>query len=116
MLKRKLHYCVRKAELDLEFLFLCRDSNTIPNIWNFYTSNQSFKVSLTYKQCQIKSLENIRHKKPYMTVLNKELNPSLFSLQHEIDFINFSQVKSLFIWSNNKILASKSSMQQKKVK
>ena len=31
----KLNYLIRKAELDLEFLLRCRDSNVIPNFLNF---------------------------------------------------------------------------------
>ena len=31
----KLNYLIREAELDLEFLLRCRDSNVIPNFLNF---------------------------------------------------------------------------------
>ena len=31
----KLNYLIRKAELDLEFLLRCRDSNVIPNFLTF---------------------------------------------------------------------------------
>ena len=31
----KLDYLIRKAELELEFLSRCRDSNVIPNFLNF---------------------------------------------------------------------------------
>ena len=31
----KLDYLIRKAELELEFLLRCRDSNVIPNFLNF---------------------------------------------------------------------------------
>ena len=52
MLKRiqkfgKLNYCLRKAELDLEFLLRYRDSNVIPNFLNFCIFSQSLKASLT---------------------------------------------------------------------
>ena len=45
----------------------------------------------------------------------KEFNPSHSSLQHEICFIDFAHVSSLFLISNNGILASKSAIQQKKL-
>ena len=42
-------------------------------------------------------------------------NSSHSSLQHEISFIDFAHVSSLFLRSNNRILASKSATQQKKL-
>ena len=57
--------------------------------------------------------ERIRHKKSDIRVLKKEFNSSHSSLQHEISFITFAHVSSLFLRSNNRILASKSATQQK---
>ena len=112
----KLDYRLRKAELDLEFLLRCRDSNVIPNFLNFRVSSHYLKASLTYRQCQLKLLqEEIRHKKSDIRVLKKEFNSSHSSLQHEISFIDFAHVSSLFLRSNNRILASKSAIQQKKL-
>ena len=112
----KLDYRLRKAELDLEFLLRCRDNNVIPNFLNFRVSSHYLKASLTYRQCQLKLLqEEIRHKKSDIRVLKKEFNSSHSSLQHEISFIDFAHVSSLFLRSNNRILASKSAIQQKKL-
>ena len=36
----KLDYRLRKAELDLEFLLRCRDSNVIPTFLNFRVNSQ----------------------------------------------------------------------------
>ena len=41
----KLDYRLRKAELDLEHLLLCRDSNVIPNFFNFGVSSHYLKAS-----------------------------------------------------------------------
>ena len=112
----KLDYHLRKAELDLEFLLWCRDSHVIPNFLNFRVSSHYLKASLTYKQYPLKLLQDeIRHKKSDIRVLKKELNSSHSSLQHEISFIDFAHVSSLFLRSNNRILASKSNIQQKKL-
>ena len=112
----KLDYRIRKAELDLEFLLQCRDSNVIPNFLNFRVSSHYLKAFLTYKQCQLKLLqEKIHHKKSDIRLLKKEFNSSHSSLQHEISLIDFAHVSSLFLRSNNRILASKSAIQQKKV-
>ena len=81
---------------------------------NFCISSQSLKVSLTYRQCQLKLLqEEIPYKKSDTRILKKEFNTRLSSLQHEISFIDFAHVSSLFLRSNNRILASKSATQQK---
>ena len=112
----KLDYRLRKAELDLEFLLRCRDNNVIPNFLNFRVSSHYLKASLTYRQCQLKLLqEEIRHKKSDIRVLKKEFNSSHSSLQHEISFIDFAHVSSLFLRSNNRILSSKSAIKQKKL-
>ena len=112
----KLDFRLRKAELDLELLLRCRDNNGIPNFLNFRVSSHYLKASLTYRQCQLKLLqEEIRHKKSDIRVLKKEFNSSHSSLQHEISFIDFAHVSSLFLRSNNRILASKSAIQQRKL-
>ena len=59
--------------------------------------------------------EEIHHKKSDIRVLKKEFSSSHSSLQHEISFIDFAHVSSLFLRSNNRILASKSAIQQKKL-
>ena len=102
--------------MDLEFLLRCRDSNVLLNFLYFRVSSQYLKAFLTYRQCQLKLLqEEIRHKKSDIRVLKKEFNSSHSSLQHEISFIDFAHVSSLFLRSNNRILASKSAIQQKKL-
>ena len=109
-----LDYCPRRVELDLEFLLRCRDSSAIPNFWNFHVRCQSLKASLTYKQCQLKLLhEEICCKKSDIRDLKKEFNSSHSSLQHEISFIDFAHVSSVFLRSNSIILASKSATRQK---
>ena len=66
--------------------------------------SQSLRSLLIYKQCQLKLLqENFRHRKPDIRVLKKELNSSHSSLQHEIIFIDFTYVSSLFLGSNKRI-------------
>ena len=112
----KHDYRLRKAELDVEFLLQCRDNNVISNFLDFCVSSQSLKASLTYRQCQLKLLqEEIRHKKSDIRVLKKEFNSSHFSLRYETRFIDFAHVSSLFLRNNNRILASKSATHRKKL-
>ena len=66
----KLDYRLCKAALDLQFLLRCRDGNVIPNFLNFCVSSQSLKASLTYRQSQLKLLqEEIGHKKSEIILL-----------------------------------------------
>ena len=112
----KLDCRLRKAELHLECLLRCRDSKVIPNFLNFRVSSQSLKACLIYKQRRLKFLqEEICHKKSDIRVLKEKLNYSHSSLQHEISFIDFAHVSSLYLRSNNRILASKSATKQEKL-
>ena len=83
---------------------------------NFLVSSQSINASLTHNQCQLKLLKKeIFHKISDIRILKREFNFSHSSLQQEISFVDFAHVSSLFLRSNNKILASKSATQQKKL-
>ena len=95
----------------MEFLLRCRNRDVITN---FFVSSHSHKASLTYKQCQLKLLqEEICHKRSSVKFLKKEFNSIPSLLQHETSFIDFAQISSLFLKSNNKMLTSKSAAQQK---
>ena len=59
--------------------------------------------------------EEIRHKKSDIRLLNKEFNSIHSSMQKKTTFIEFLYRGSLFLRTNNRILESKSAMQQKKL-
>ena len=111
----KLDYRLRKAELDLQFLCKCDDSNVIPNFLNFRLANSHLKYSSTYRLCQLNLLrEEIRQKKSTLRNLQKEFSSLKVSLQNELNLIDFAHISTLFFGINDKILKSKSSVQQKK--
>ena len=111
----KLDYRLRKAELDLEFLCKCNDNNVIPKFLNFRVANNHLKFSTTYKQCQSNLLrEEIRQKKSTVRILQKEFTSLKSSLQNELNLIDFAHVSTLFFGINDRILESKSLVQQKK--
>ena len=57
----KIDYCLRKAEIDLEFLVKCKDNSVIPKFLNFRLANRSLRFSLIYAHCQSNLLlEEIR--------------------------------------------------------
>ena len=111
----KLDYRLRKAELDLQFLCKCDDSNVIPNFLNFRLANRHLKYSSTYTLCQLNLLrEEISQKKCTLRSLQKEFSSLKVSSQNELNLINFAHVSTLFFGINEKVLKSKSLVQQKK--
>ena len=111
----KLDYRLRKTELDLQFLCKCDDNNVIPNFLNFRLENSHLKYSSTCRLCQLNLLrEEIRQKKSTLRSLQKEFTSLKVSLQYEVNLIDFAHASTLFFGINDKILKSKSSVQQKK--
>ena len=111
----KLDYRLRKAEIDLQFLWKCNDSNVIPNFLNFRLANSNLKYSSTCRLCQLNVLrEEICQKKSTLKSLQKEFSSVKVSLQNELNLFDFAHVSTLFIGIKDKILKSKSSVQQKK--
>ena len=63
-------YCLRKAELDLQFLCKCNDSNVTPNFLNFRLANSYLNYSSTYRLCHLNLLrDKIRQKKSTLRTL-----------------------------------------------
>ena len=111
----KFDYRLRKTELDLQFLCKCDDNNVIPNFLNFRLANSHLKHSSTYRLCQLNLLrEEIRQKNSTLRSLQKEFSSLKVSFQNELNLIDFAHVSTLFFGINDKILKSKSSVQQKK--
>ena len=108
---------IRKLEkLDYRrFLCKCNDDKVISNFLNFHLANSHLKYSSTYKLCQLNLLrEEISQKKSTLRSLQKELSSLKVSFQNELNLIDFAHVSTLFFGVNDKILKSKSSVQQKK--
>ena len=104
----KLDYRLHKVELDLQFLCKCDANNVTPNFLNFRLANSHLKYSSTYRFCRLNLLgEEIRQKKCTLRTLQKEF-------KNELNLIDFAHVSTLFFGINDKILKSKSSVQQRK--
>ena len=101
----RLDYRLSKAELYLQLLCKCDDSNDIPNFLNFRLANSHLKYSSTYRLCQSNLLkEEIRQKKSSLRSLQKEFSPLKVSLQNGL---NFAHVSTLFFGINDKIFEIK---------
>ena len=93
----------------------CDNSNVTPNFLNFRLANSHLEYSSTYRLCQSNLLtEEIRQKKSTLRSLQKECSSLKVSLQNELNLIDFAHVSILFSGVNDKILKSKSLVQQKK--
>ena len=83
---------------------------------NFRVANNHLKLSTTYKKCQSNLLrEKICQKKSTVRILRKEFKSLKASLQNELNLIDFAHVSTLFFGISDKILKSKSLVQQKKL-
>ena len=112
----KLDYSLRKAELDLQFLCKCDDSNVIPNFLNFRLANCHLKYSSTYTLCQLNLLrEEISQKKCTLRSLQKEFSSLKVSSQNELNLINFAHVSTLFFEINEKVFEIKKFSSAEKV-
>ena len=112
----KLDYKLRKVQLDLDFLCKCKDSDVIPKFLNFRLANKKLQDSLTYKNCQRNLLiTEINLKKSRLRVLKKEFYLLHSELKSVLNCIDFAHVCSLFLSSNDVILKSHDSIQQKEV-
>ena len=108
----KLDYRYR---LDLQFLCKCDDGNVTPNFLNFRLANSHLKYSSTYRLFQLNLLrEEIRHKKSTLKSLQKEFNSLEVSLQNSLTWLILLMSAFFSFGVNDKILKSKSSVQQKK--
>ena len=112
----KLDYKLKKVQLDLHFLCKCKDSDVIPRFLNFRLANKKLQDIFTYKNWQRNLLTPaINLKKSRFRVLKKEFDLLHSELKSVLNCIDFAHVCSLFL-SNDVILKSHDSIQQKKFK
>ena len=111
----KLDYKLRKVQLDLDFLNNSKGNDIIPNFLNFRLANKKLQDSFSYKTCQHNLLlTEINLKRSHLRVLKNEFYLFHNELKSVLSCIDFAHVCSLFLSSNNVILKSHDSIQQKK--
>ena len=110
----KLEYKLRQVQLDLDFLTNCKDDNIIPNFLNFRLANKKLQDSFSYKTCQHNLLlTEINLKRSRLRVLKNEFCLLHNELKSVLNCIDFAHICSLFLSSNDVILKSHDSIQQK---
>ena len=111
----KADYKLRKAKLDINFLVRCQHENVIPNFLKFRLANKDLRNSVTYRKCQLNLLQTeINNKKSRLRTLQNEFNRLRSDLQFSLNCIDFAHISAIFLSSNDNILKSHDSIQQKK--
>ena len=111
----KVDYKLRKAKLDISFLVKCQNENIIPNFLKFRLANKNLQNSVTYKKCQRSLLQTeIDNKKSHLRTLQNEFNGFRNELQFKLNCIDFAHISAIFLSSNDNLLKTHDSIQQKK--
>ena len=111
----KLDYKLRKVQLDLDFLTNFEDNDIIPNFLNFRLANKKLQDSFSDKICRHNLLlREINLKRSRLRVLKNEFYLLHNELKSVLNCIDFAHVCSFFLSSNDVILKSHDSIQQKK--
>ena len=110
-----MDYKLRKAKLDINFLIKCQQENVIPNFLKFCLANKDLRNSVTYIKCQQNLLQTeINNKKSRLRTLQNEFNRLRHDLQFSLNCIDFAHISAIFLSSNDNLLKSHDSIQQKK--
>ena len=111
----KADYKLRKAKLDINLFVRCQHENVIPNFLKFRLANKDLRNSITYRKCQLNLLQKkINNKKSRLKTLQNEFNRLRSDLQFGLNCIDFAHISAIFLSSNDNILKSHDSIQQKK--
>ena len=81
----------------------------------FRLDNKDLRNSVTYRKCQLNLLQTeINNKKSRLRTLQNEFNRLRSDLQFSLNCIDFAHISAIFLSSNDNILKSHDSIQQKK--
>ena len=106
----------RKAELDLSFLKYCFENSLTPKFLHFKVSNRSPKSSDAYRQCQIRLLkEEISNKKSIIRQRQSELVLLKNHLKASMNVIDYANICSMFLISNDKVLTKQKDIQDRNI-
>ena len=112
----KFDFKYRKTLLDLDFLDNCLKNNIIPKFVQFRVSNNGLRHSSTYKQCQIKLIQQeVSNKKRRLRTLKRDLSSVRHELSLKLSFIDLNHVCNLFLIGNDKAISKHQKIQNKKL-
>ena len=111
----KVDYKLRKAKLDISFLVKCQNENIIPNFLKFCLANKNLQKFCYLQKCQQSLLQTeIDNKKLHLTTFQNEFNRLSNKLQFKLNRIDFAHISAIFLSSNDNLLKTHDSIQQKK--
>ena len=109
-----MDYKIRKVELDICFLRKCESKDVVPNFLKFRLANKNLKNSMTNRKYQRQLLKaETDSKESRLKVLRNKFNHVKCELQIILNFIDFADICSLFLLSNDQSLENHDKIQQK---
>ena len=112
----KVDFKFKRATLDLDFLYYCRNNNLIPTFLKFKLANKTLANSDVYKLCQQKLLlAEIEEKK---RVINEHKNHHyklLTEIKQQVNPIDFAHISSIFLMCNDKNIQKWKEVQDHKI-
>ena len=111
----KFDYKLRKAKLDISFLVKCQNENISLNFLKFCLAIKNLQNSDTYRKCQQSVLQTQwNNKKSHLRTLQNEFNRFRSYLLFRLNCTGFAHISAIFLISNDNLLKSHDSIQQKK--
>ena len=102
----KYDFKYKNAILDLEFFLTCKEKNIIPKFLRFKVANRQLQFSNTYNICLKKLLnQEISNKRKLVRTTKQNLTSIKDVLHHEMCFIDFVHVTTIFLVSNDKAIS-----------
>ena len=93
----------------------CQCENVIPNIFKFHLTNKDPRNSVTYIKWQQNLLQTeINDEKSRLRTLQNEFNRLRNDLQFSLNCVDFGRISAIFLSSNDNLLKTQDSIQQKK--
>ena len=113
-----LGYRAKKIQLDLEFLYCCRQQNLTPKFLHFRSHNNQLRRSRLYRNCQRRFLNNeIRSKRRLHKQTLDKFNASISHLKNSLKYsIDFNHLSNLIESSNEKSLVRIRFVHQRKLR
>ena len=109
-----MDYKLRKAKLEVNFLIKCQKENIILNFLQFPLA-KDLRNSVAYTKYQQNVLQTeINNKKSHLRTLQNEFNRLWNDLQFSLNCTGFAHISATFLSSNDNLLKSHDSIQQKK--
>ena len=110
-----MDYKFRKAKLDINFSIKCQQENVIPKFLKFRLASKDLRNSVTHIKCQQNLLQTeINNKKSRLRTLQNEFNRLRNDLQSSLNCIDDAHNSPISLSSNNNLLKTRDSIQQKK--